>query len=970
MKKEASFVEKMILSLKSIYMMLMNDDFPIYSESVIGRNERKGHTMLRFWRRYLAEDFRCLPCGKMIWKDEGKRNRYTSYLCNRSAEIKTYCEYSKEIASQVSTDSLLNQISVFVGFLSDGKYKHDILLRRIYELVRLTEAEDFRVSQQIAGQIRDAAGWKAVGVQGRVFQAGYLLTLMVLYAAAGEAMDDAAMSVLRSEEFRIEALWNVYSHPWEKADAVSCLTVRSGILQDNPLPMHRFFGREAELFDLKELAASGRKCLIQGIGGVGKTELLRQIIRVVEEERTVNKIAVVSYEGGIVESFTRCFPGKRRQDPEESFRVVLHRLEKESEQGKPLLLIDNLTKSAEEDPALRALADLPCGVIVTTRRAEIAGFEVYPLDSPTIGTGTLIFRDNYVHPLSIEDQKALAGMLSDEALCHPLTLKLMARAARSRGWSVRELRNQLERKNALSWQEDDRTVRLSQVYRQLYSYLQIPESSRGIAELFTLLPRDSYSLEFLQTWFPDVLDSGPDEKLDALTDGGWLDRTETGFSMHPLIAQCLRRTVITEERVRPMFRHIQDLFLSWENQGETEPETEDLFRIREILYYVCQLLSGSVSKNWMHMVLVCLCTYAKTMQNQEQQLKLMEQMLKRCPDRDDLAEVLFCTAQGYRRCGDPKRFEAVYRKQKAHLTVSKYRFLDFCIFAGESLRYMGLHTKAREFITEAICEDATPFQKAHAYFNLIGCCDSSGESEQALYWAQQGAAFAMEKPQCGRPVTFRLLAMLCQMFTKFGRKESAAAVLKQIEEQNLAEDDPKDRCQYEFMAGMYEMQFGDLEKALAHTQNSIRFTEEYEGRNSNYYLHLGQIAGILRAMRRFDEALEAYQELLAYVRRDKEEYLIHLYSTNISVVYLELKEPEKALAHLEDAMVLARQLGGISLGEVQRNRARAFGQLGDPGQEYACLKEAAPLLEEAYGADHPRSVAARQRLEELRPMFP
>ena len=43
-------MEKMILSLKNIYMLLMNYDFPIYSESVIGRNERKGHTMLRFWR--------------------------------------------------------------------------------------------------------------------------------------------------------------------------------------------------------------------------------------------------------------------------------------------------------------------------------------------------------------------------------------------------------------------------------------------------------------------------------------------------------------------------------------------------------------------------------------------------------------------------------------------------------------------------------------------------------------------------------------------------------------------------------------------------------------------------------------------------------------------------------------------------------------------------------------------------------
>lgn len=30
---------KMILSLKNVYMILMTEDFPIYSESVIGREE-------------------------------------------------------------------------------------------------------------------------------------------------------------------------------------------------------------------------------------------------------------------------------------------------------------------------------------------------------------------------------------------------------------------------------------------------------------------------------------------------------------------------------------------------------------------------------------------------------------------------------------------------------------------------------------------------------------------------------------------------------------------------------------------------------------------------------------------------------------------------------------------------------------------------------------------------------------------
>ena len=46
-------------------------------------------------------------------------------------------EKAKEIASQISTDTLLNPLQKFSAFLSGRNYKHDILLRRIRELMRL-----------------------------------------------------------------------------------------------------------------------------------------------------------------------------------------------------------------------------------------------------------------------------------------------------------------------------------------------------------------------------------------------------------------------------------------------------------------------------------------------------------------------------------------------------------------------------------------------------------------------------------------------------------------------------------------------------------------------------------------------------------------------------------------------------------------------------------------------------------------
>ena len=332
--------------------------------------------------------------------------------------------------SQVNISSLRNQIDRFMDFLSARKYRHDILLRRIRELMRLTEAEDPRVTREIAEQLLKAADWRPNGGQGSLFQAAYLLTLLTLYAAAGEAMDEPVMAVLRGGEYGIEEMWSLFTQLEESGDElVGFLTIHSGLLQDNPLPPYRFFGREEELFNLKEIAVSGRKCLISGMGGMGKTELLRQLIRVCENEKTLDKIAVVPYEGGIVESMARCFPGTQRQSQEEGFHTALFRLKEESGQNKVLLLIDNLTKGPEEDPELKELSGLPCGIIITSRRMALEGYETFSLKPPAVSTGALIFRDNFGRPLSREDRSVLEQLLQNEALCHPLTLRLMARAA-------------------------------------------------------------------------------------------------------------------------------------------------------------------------------------------------------------------------------------------------------------------------------------------------------------------------------------------------------------------------------------------------------------------------------------------------------------------------------------------------------------------------------------------------------------
>lgn len=958
-------MEKTIISLKTIYMMLMNEDYPMYSGSVIGRNERKGYTMLRFWRRYISEEFRNLPYGIMAWKEEGKRNRYTSYLCNRSPEIKFYQEYARELASRIDGTSVLHQAETFMQFLSERNYDHDILLRRAQELLRLATQDDSKLTQKIRKQIQNTIQWSCPHNGSSLFQAGYLLTLLTLYAAAGEAMDCAAMEVLQESGCSIDFLWNKTLDTQSTPTSVSFLTLRSSLLQGNPLPRHRFFGREEELFDLKEIAASGRKCLIRGMGGMGKTELLRQLICICEEEKIVHKIAIVPYERGIIESFGRCFPDFQPQEPERSFHAVLYSLERDAKQGNVLLLIDNLSNSLEEDPELSQLAQLPCSVIITTRTTELEGFESISLTSPAPSTSSLIFRDNYGKPIGPEDQNCLTHMLREDSLCHPLTLRLMAKAARNKGWTVSQLKNQLESKRPLRWQEDDRTVRLTQIYRQLYSFMQIPEECRNIAELFTLLPRDNYSLDFLEKWFSNVLDSAAPEKLSALVDGGWLDENETGFSMHPLIAQCLRRSVITEEKISPMLETIQQDCLGQEHYVHAYYASEEEIRRSEILVYMTDFLSGRISARYLTALLRSVYMLNSGVEIQRHHRQLIDQMMKRCRDLNDEIQLLrLCVHSNH--CVEMEQvYVEAYETQKEHLTVPKSLFMEFCVSAGLNMCINYQFDHAQMVLEYVISQDAAPMQKVRAYDSLIACAEYSGLKEERLKWSDAGVKCALEHPECGDFMLFMLLSKACQSHIMFGHQQEAQTLLEQSEAVRNRMENPQTLATYYDTKAMYELSCGNLETAQEYYYKCLPLIEEYQGKHRDYYVLLGQIATISLQRKQYESAVEEYKKVLTYAQRKNDTGVLQIFSNNISVAYLELERPQEALMYLDTALELARSQGGLAVGEAQRNRARAFRLLGDISSEYQCLTEATPLLEESYGGEHPRTTAAKQRLLEL-----
>ena len=966
-------MERILLSLKTIYKMLMSNDYPVYSDSVIPEKMRKGQTLLRFWQSMTAEEFCSGPCGRVIWKNDGKRSRYLSGLCNRSTEHRLYREYSRELAAQCCEETLLKQIVVFSEFLSLREFRYEILMRRVTEVARIWERDDRLIPSRVLQLIRESARPEAVpsesDKQGRLFQSGYLLTIMMIFASSGESMDEPGLSVLLEERLSLAALWSARKRGSNSKKAVEFMTVRSGILQDSPLPRHRFFGREEALFDLRELTLAQRKCLISGIGGIGKTELLRQLLRLVEEERLADKLAVVPYGNSLADSFVRAFSERKQIETEEAFRSILAGIHRDARSGiRVLILIDDLDKGIGEDPDLLELQELPCGVVITSRRSSLEGFETYSLEAPSVTTGTLIFRDSYGRPMTREDRDMLKQMLRSEEICHPLTLNLMARAAGSRGWSVSQLMQQLKTEGTdLTWVEKDRRLRTSQIYNRLYSMMQVPDSCRQIAQLFTLLPSESYSEAYLAELFPGVVGENAAEKLCLLTDGGWLDDVHDGYAMHPLIAECLRRKVITEDRLQPMLECLHRRLPALQPvRYELALAPEETVRTARILMYLARFLSGSISGSLMMDLLNAanLQSYPKAVQKTV--FDQLCQWRKHCRQWSDLLQVTWCAVVANWGMADQEECEKTFTAQKACLTVPKHLYLDFCLSAGYSMTNAHQVQISRDMLTEVLCEDAQPAQKAMAYCHLSGHCHVLGRPEEAMEWSRQGVEYVRKHPECGILARIDNLHMLCGIYTQYRKKEQAWVLLREMEPLIAGSERPDLKSQYLDIAGLYEMTFGNPEKALTFMCESLELYEELYGRDRNYYQKINMLGNTYIRLNLLEKAEETYKISIAYARQVGDHRILQSASNNISVAMLKMERPEDALVHLETAVAEGRNIGGLMFGEALRNSAIAWGQLGDEGKELAFYEEAWPLLLEAYGPDHPRTEETGKRMNVLK----
>ena len=321
----------------------------------------------------------------------------------------------------------------------------------------------------------------------------------------------------------------------------------------NIKPVSYFTGRETELQELSQRIEEGRKSvLVSGMGGIGKTHICRKLF-----EEYLNKhaggengpfryLGYIEYSGDMGSSLQNCLKFKQQDSPEQNQEAAWKELEYLAADGKLLLFVDNVDKTLGADLGLQRLIGIPGAVVLTSRQASFSDeFEPYRVGFLGVEQCKEIYGkirfEGSERKVNAEEVEDLEYVIENLVGRHTITVELLAHLARTKHWTIKRLREELEKKGfRLTFHKAGELVNIQESYEKLYDLSELTGAEQNVLEAFSVLPYIPLPTELCNQWLLlDARVSEDDDILMGLYQKGWLqvDWEQESYAMHPVFAQ-------------------------------------------------------------------------------------------------------------------------------------------------------------------------------------------------------------------------------------------------------------------------------------------------------------------------------------------------------------------------------------------------------------------------------------------------
>ena len=367
------------------------------------------------------------------------------------------------------------------------------------------------------------------------------------------------------------------------------------VTESRPLQPSGFFvGRERKLAEIKkELTGNAKLLLLNGMGGIGKTEMCRKLFHEAINEglKEVDRVGWITLIGSVEQSFFRKFEEIDR--PSDNAEKYLDQAGRyiNSLGGRLLLFVDNANDISGRDAEW--LLRLGCKIVLTSRNERIERMLPIEIERLEIEDCRVLYRlhsktgipdtESYYGFPRVPDGSPdddLDGIL-ELAQRHTLAVELLAKTQRASGKTTAQMLGLLRQSGfslngiseAVSYrhnpelpvQDKNEEIFIRQ-FSKVFDIAGIIGEKRRVIRLFSLLAPESVEFGAAKDWLclPDL------DAINSLVNSGWLvsgeffmDTAGTerrfGFSMHPLISSVVRHQDMPDyELSRPLVKAVTE----------------------------------------------------------------------------------------------------------------------------------------------------------------------------------------------------------------------------------------------------------------------------------------------------------------------------------------------------------------------------------------------------------------------------
>ena len=330
-------------------------------------------------------------------------------------------------------------------------------------------------------------------------------------------------------------------------------------LESSPsvLPKRVFCGREKELEQIKETFESGERILfLQGIGGIGKTEIAKQYAK--RNKTNYDIVIYATYNHTVVELVSSQasfkidpqFPRHTMSDgtQESDISYFLRKLEliREITNDRTLIIIDNF--DVMDDEYFHELINANYKLLITTRcdySRLYPTIKIEPLEN--IEQLKHVFLENYEGYMVDEDDPHLEELI-ELVNRHTYTIELIAQHMENSGQTVEEMLGVLKKQGIVSLNESvrssvDKTQIAYENLLKMFKVFDLNDEDKGVLKILSLMPLSGVDVKDLRNW----LGVQALKSLRSLESRSWVVMSSNGVALHPIIRDVVRHELPTTE---------------------------------------------------------------------------------------------------------------------------------------------------------------------------------------------------------------------------------------------------------------------------------------------------------------------------------------------------------------------------------------------------------------------------------------